>query len=643
MQVIFGPRSAVEAPEARDAPRASRLLTAAFALLLGLLALGSAALAAGGDLDPTFSGDGKVLTDFGLDDGANGVAIQADGKIVAAGFRRNQASDFALARYNPDGSLDPTFDGDGKVLTDFGGFDFALGVAIQTDGKIVAAGFAGAGANPSNFALARYNADGSLDPSFDGDGRVMTAFGVAIQADGKIVAAGRSYAGARPFDFALARYNPDGSLDPSFDGDGRVLTGFGGDESAFDVAIQADGKIVAAGAGGANGNFLLARYLPDGGLDPSFGGDGRVATDFGRADSAFGLAIQADGKIVAAGGSFTSFGPAADFALARYNPGGGLDPTFDGDGRVVTDFGAFDAARSVAIQTDGKIVAVGDSGEDFALARYNPNGSLDASFGGDGSVVTDFGAEDVGNAIAIQVDGKIVAAGFTRSRAEDFALARYVPGVVRPPSLDHFLYYPIENGTPAFALRTVTVRDQFRTSQSRVVEPLRLLNPVSKNGSAITRPDAHLKCYRIEEPRFAGPTVTMQDQFGTHTFQVRQPTRLCNPASKLVPPGTPPPVPSGLDHFRCYGVEGSALGRNVTLRDQFGSQQAVVEEPEYLCNPASKNGSPISNPSAHLVCYELDGVDPFSSRRASLRDQFGVQTFSVVRPTKLCVPSRKRP
>jgi hypothetical protein len=203
-------------------------------------------------------------------------------------------------------------------------------------------------------------------------------------------------------------------------------------------------------------------------------------------------------------------------------------------------------------------------------------------------VVTDFGARDLALDVAIQADGKIVAGGLTSAGAtENLALAR--------------------------------------------------------NGGAISRPGAHLKCYRIEEAAFSGRTVTVVNQFGTRTFQVRQPTRLCNPASKKVPPGAPGPVPSGLDHFRCYGVEGGPLNRSVTLRDQFGRQVVVVEEPEYLCNPASKNGSGIRNPAGHLVCYELGGVDPFASRRASLRDQFGVQTFDVVRPTKLCVPSRKRP
>jgi uncharacterized delta-60 repeat protein len=223
---------------ARGAARGPRRSVALVAFLLAVLTLASVAHGAG-ELDPTFDGDGKVVTDFGADDVASGVAIQGDGKIVVGGKREPASgnSNFALARYNPDGSLDPTFDGDGKVLTDFGAGDIGEDVAIQADGKIVAAGLSGAGTNPFNFALARYNTNGSLDLSFGGDGRVLTdfgsneeAFGVAIQADGKIVAAGLTGAGTNPENFALARYKPGGSLDATFDGDGRVVTAFGGND-----------------------------------------------------------------------------------------------------------------------------------------------------------------------------------------------------------------------------------------------------------------------------------------------------------------------------------------------------------------------------------------------------------------------------
>jgi uncharacterized delta-60 repeat protein len=435
--------------DGREARSASRRPWATIALvtsLLVLLVFASAAQGAG-ELDPTFDGDGRVLTDFGAFDSGEGIALQADGKIVAVGPSIGAESDFALARYNANGSLDPTFDGDGRVLTDFGASEEALGVAIQADGKIVAAGWTSAGENPDNFALARYNADGGLDPTFDGDGRVLTDLGadedahdVAIQADGKIVAAGRSGG-----DFGLARYDSGGSLDPTFGGDGSIVTDFGATDEANAVALQADGKIVAAGHSGdlvPSLNFVLARYRPDGSLDATFDGDGRVVTDFGTPDIAYDIALQADGKIVAAGTSFDASFTPDNFALARYHADGSLDPTFDGDGRVVTDFGtAGEGAFGVAIQADSKIVAAGLGdvlgNENFALARYNPNGSLDPIFDGDGRVSTDFGAAEEAFGVAIQADGKIVAVGSSGAGANpwNFALARYLPDGPTQPQI----------------------------------------------------------------------------------------------------------------------------------------------------------------------------------------------------------------
>ena len=231
------------------------------------------ALAADGDLDTTFDTDGKVTTAIGTsDDNGTAVAIQSDGKIVAAGLSLNGTSyDFALARYNTNGTLDTTFDTDGKVVTPFGSsIDIAYSVAIQADGKIVAAGSYNNGTD-NDFALARYNTNGSLDTTFDTDGKVVTSFGsgydvahsVAIQSDGKIVAAG-GYDNGTDWDFALARYNTNGSLDTTFDTDGKVVTPFGsGDDEAYGVAIQSNGKIVVAGDGqvDAKHRFAVARYL----------------------------------------------------------------------------------------------------------------------------------------------------------------------------------------------------------------------------------------------------------------------------------------------------------------------------------------------------------------------------------------------
>jgi uncharacterized delta-60 repeat protein len=389
-------------------------------------------LLSAGDLDSTFDFDGRVTTDFadGADSG-HGVAIQADGKTVVAGSsdRGDHDCDFAVARCNTDGSLDTSFDGDGKLTTDFGPSSFGYSVAIQPDGKIIVAGDTW----DYDFAVARYNTNGSLDASFSGDGKLTTDFGsayatydeaysVAIQADGKIVVAGSSHNADYDYDFAVARYNTDGSLDTTFDGDGKLTTDF---VSPFDVAksiaIQADGKIVVAG--GSNGDFAVARYNTVGSLDTSFSGDGKLTNDFGSGSChAYSVAIQANGKIVVAGVS------GSDFAVSRYNTDGSLDTSFDADGKLTTDFDAsYDGAYSVAIQADGKIVVAGDSGYgsnyDFAVARYRTDGSLDPSFSGDGTVTTDIGPDgDYGNGVAIQADGKIVVAG---SNNYDFAVARY--------------------------------------------------------------------------------------------------------------------------------------------------------------------------------------------------------------------------
>ena len=232
-----------------------------------------------------------------------------------------------------------------------------------------------------------------------------------------------------------------GDLDTSFGGDGTVVTDFGSGsyDQATALALQPDGKIVAAGSSTASGSqdFALARYLPTGTLDISFGGDGKVLTDFGSGSEAFAVAmtLQPDGKIVVAG-RCTAGGTSA-FALARYLPNGSLDPSFSGDGRVCTDFGSgsWADASSMALQPNGKIVVAGrctaSGTTDFALARYWPSGSLDASFSGDGRVCTDFGSgsEDWPRGLAIQPrDGRLVVAGSTsddEGEGSAFALARY--------------------------------------------------------------------------------------------------------------------------------------------------------------------------------------------------------------------------
>ena len=407
-------------------------------------------------LDTSFGTGGRLITNFGgYSDAVRSLVVQPDGKIVAAGWTiGNPGGDFALARYNVDSTLDMGFGIGGRVTTDFGGgFEGVWSVALQEDGKIVAAGLTQTG-GISQIALARYNSNGTLDASFGTGGRLTTAFpgasvaiafSVAVQPDGKVVVAGWTNIDGGA-DFALVRYTSTGTLDASFGTGGRVVTAFPDSQGlsvagVFSVAVQPDGKIVAAGDARLDGkyDFTLARYNSDGTLDAGFGAGGRVITDFaGSDDGAESVALQADGKIVAAG--FTRASTYYDFALARYNDDGSLDSSFGTGGRVTTDIGGFsDTAYAVAVQPDGKIVAAGSANftstfSDFALTRYNNDGTLDASFG---KVTTDFTAvtaevlrtSDEAFAVAVQPDGKIVAAGQARGvEADAFALARYQAG-----------------------------------------------------------------------------------------------------------------------------------------------------------------------------------------------------------------------
>ena len=401
-----------------------------------------------GTLDLSFNSTGYRYEDFG--GGSNeglAVAVQPDGKIVVAGRAdgiSGSGTDFAIVRYNSGGSLDTSFGTGGKVTTAIGpgtSQDIAYAVAIQADGKIVAAGQAEVSGAGTDFGIVRYNADGSLDTSFGTGGKVTTAFGtatsgdianaVAIQPDGKIIAAGFAddVAGSGA-DFALARYNADGSLDASFGVGGKTTTpvnaGTLGD-FAQAVVIQPNGMIVAAGwtedASGLSVDFALVRYNSNGSLDLTFDGDGKVITSIGSSTTlafAASVAIQADGKIVAAGlADDESLG--ADFALVRYNTDGSPDASFDSDGIVTTAIvpGAHgDFAQSIVIQPDGKIVAAGFTddvsggpGTDLAIVRYNTNGSLDSSFNTDGISTIDLGGTEFIRAAAIYSGNRIAVAG----------------------------------------------------------------------------------------------------------------------------------------------------------------------------------------------------------------------------------------
>jgi len=401
------------------------------------------------------------MTDFDHStDIANAVAVQADGKLVVVGttYQNNDFSDedFAVARYNSNGTLDLTFGVGGKVQTDFPGLAaVASSVVIQSDGKVVVAG----GAFPlftflGDFKVVRYNPDGSLDSSF-GDGGIVTttfpgqgsyAFAVALQPDGKIIAAGTDFVNFSPedssdTDFALARYNSDGTPDATFNGDGQATTNFDGfNDDAFSILVQPDGKLVAVGSAKNPANFYdfaAARYLSNGAIDTTFGVTGKVRTDFGdhNFDQARSAVLQPDGKIVAAGFAISQNGLVQNFAVARYNSNGVLDAGFGTSGMTQIDFGSCcQSANKVLLQPGGKIITVGyanteSSDSDFLLARLTQTGALDPTFGAGGKVRTSFGDLNGGaNGAAFQ-GGKIVAVGFQATfgdRWSEFALARYL-------------------------------------------------------------------------------------------------------------------------------------------------------------------------------------------------------------------------
>ena len=388
---------------------------------------------------------GKVTTAIGsVFDQIHAMAIQPDGKLVAAGFSVYGASaqgEFALVRYNPDGSLDHSFSTTGIVTTPIGtSEDWARALVIQPDGKLVAAGYTSFGERTA-FALVRYNPDGSLDHTFNAAGIVTTPIGVSrnrgralvLQKDGKLVVAGQAATGSRTA-FALVRYNPDGSLDRTFNATGIVITPIGtSDDEATALAIQPDGKLVAAGFTTQTPQtlFALVRYNPDGSLDTTFNDTGKVTTEIALDDEATALAVQADGKLVAAG--YSSDGSQGRLALVRYQTDGSPDDGFGRNGIVTVAIGGTDDwARALAIQPDGKLVIAGNTTtfiqSTFALVRLNPDGTLDLSFNNAGVVMAQIASNDIATALVIQPDGKLVAGGYAMiDTVNHFALIRCNP------------------------------------------------------------------------------------------------------------------------------------------------------------------------------------------------------------------------
>lgn len=387
-----------------------------------------------GTVDTAFGTSGKVITPLGsISDKGYSIVIQSDSKIILGGTSTTSFSsfDFALTRYNNDGTMDNTFGTGGKVITPVTAKSEGHSVAIQSDGKILLGG-----SDKWYTNLVRYTSDGSLDTTFGIGGIVITDVpghysekcrSVAIQTDGKIIIGG--YASNNSNDkryFVLIRYTIDGSLDTAFGAGGIVIGGIGECES---IKVQGNGKILMAGT--SNLSIALERYNSNGTLDTTFGTGGNVSTAIGSSSRGFSLDIQADDRVVLGGYANTN-GSNFDFALARYDTNGVLDNTFGIGGIVTTPVGIASKGNSVVIQSDGKIILAGEANNgsntsNFALVRYFSDGTLDTTFGTGGKTITPIGnSYSIAESLGIDSNGKIILGGYAYNGSSlEMALVRY--------------------------------------------------------------------------------------------------------------------------------------------------------------------------------------------------------------------------
>jgi len=433
--------------------------------LASLFACGTAA-AVDGDLDPTFGSGGFTPTgvttaSFQL---PTRPVVQADGKILLCSVLDSGGAsglDFFIARFNADGTLDDSFNFDGKVTVDFdGGTDYCNAIALQSDGKIVVAGTTDDLVN-SDFAVARLNEDGTLDSDFGaGTGKTTVAFdlggsnadiggALAIQPDGKLVVAGWANTAANGDDFAIVRLLPDGTRDSMFNQTGRVTVGFdfpgstNKTDEADNVAIDSAGRIVVGGVadnGSSAFDFAVARLLPNGQIDQNFDADGRATIGFdlgpSQSDLAYAMILQRDGKIVLAGVADTGSGAQSnDMGIARLLADGSPDADFGIGGKTTIPIDLVadgnDAATGIVEDSTGRLVisggAISDLSSNFrsVVARLRGNGDLDLGFGSFGKTTIDFGTTaGLLTGVALQGTQIIVIGLLTTDTGSDNVVAR---------------------------------------------------------------------------------------------------------------------------------------------------------------------------------------------------------------------------
>lgn len=389
-----------------------------------------------GTLDPRFGAGGTLVRELatGINSIGRAVAVDAQGRLLVAGKSFQDDSSIFVARFTPAGGIDPTFGQGGVVTTGFceSGNARADALVLLADGRIVVAGATDCSGLGNDFALVRLLPNGAPDTGFgtSGDGHLVTHFdgsamahALLLQPDGKLVAGGSVFltqpdpSAPQQEHFALARYAPDGTLDSSFGTGGRVTLGF--DEGAVGelnaLALQPDGKLVAAGAGGYLHYSALARFGSDGQVDTGFGSNGRVLQALGANSEVFALAVQPDGKIATAG-TANDGNNNFNFAVARYRSDGTLDPEFGSGGFATTDFASGnDYAYALTLTDDGMLVASGGASDgtasSFALARYRSDGRIDDAFGTLGKARIGFPGDASAYAAAPGPDGTLLLAG----------------------------------------------------------------------------------------------------------------------------------------------------------------------------------------------------------------------------------------
>lgn len=395
-----------------------------------------------GDLDTSFNYSGTIIKDISNEiDNGFAVLVQPDNKVLMVG---SAGSGVGMARFKENGTIDETFGTNGIVQTIIGNNNIhGTSAVLQSNGKVIVGG-GYHNQSSSSFIILRYNANGSLDSSFGTNGYIIPDFGngcndIALQEDGKIIAVGYDYV---EFDnsFALARFTSEGALDSTFGNGGFVrtpiLTNF---NELNAVTINSNEKIITAGYSAYahnldSLNFAILQYNMDGTLDSTFNSTGIVIKDINNAsrDEAESVKVQSDGKIIVVGHSTSNSD--SDFAVLRFNPDGSLDTSFNNSGIVLTNIsGNSDNAYSVLIQPNGKIIVVGDAytttNYDYAIVRYNNDGLIDSTFGLNGKVLTDFEfTKDVAKSACLTPDGKIVAGGYIHlgDLLYDFSCARYL-------------------------------------------------------------------------------------------------------------------------------------------------------------------------------------------------------------------------